>query len=257
MNKKNDKLSFLLSLKDKPLWIGFIISFFMVLIAVSVGLAYKGYEYQKNYIEAYTRQIMSFPEFKIDSGGLVITSGEAYENVVNGMLMIVDDKRELTTLIYECAEKTFDNAILIGKDGIANVKNKNLIYYEEFANASDLTGIEVSDAEIKMMVLDSELMVNIYYSYLPVLIGIFTVIIWILMYCVYAGSLWVIDKFGENRFKFKEVVNIISYTCLVPVVVFVGYYFFGSKNIWIMGVLQAFVLVFYLKIFKYYNTKRS
>lgn len=256
MNKKFDKSKFLISLKDKPLWIGFIISFFMVLVAVSIGLAYKGYEYQRDYIDAYTKQIMSFPEFKINSDGLIITSGESYENVVNGMLMIVDDKRELTTLIYECVEKTFDNAILIGKNGIANVKNKKLIYYEEFANSSDLVDVEVSDAEIKMMVLDSELMINVYYAYLPILIAIFTIVMWILMYAVYSGCFWIIDKVGKDRFEFKEIVNIISYTCLVPVIVFVGYYFFGYKNIWIMGALQAVILAFYGKVFKYYNKKR-
>lgn len=257
MKEKISKSNFLLNLKNKPLWIGFVISFLVVIITVSISLVYKGYEYQKVYVDTYAKQIIEFPEFKIDSEGLVITSGEAYDNVINGMLMIVDDERKLSAIIYDCLDRDFDNAILIGKDGIANIKNDKLMYYEEFAENHDLEHVEVSDAQIKMMVLDSEFTMNFYFEYLPILIGLYSISMWILMYIAYSSSLWVINKFNRYKFKFKEILNIISYTCLVPVCAFVFYYFFGVKNVWMMGALQVGVLLFYLKVFKYYSTKKE
>lgn len=256
MNKKVDKSKLLLNLRDKPVWIGFVISFVVMIIVVSISLFYKGYEYQRDYVDAYAKQIMSFPEFKINSEGLSITSGESYENTINGMLMVVDDKKELSQLIYDCTEKKFDNAILIGKNGIANVKNNKLIYYEEFTNSADLEDVEVSDAEIKLMVLDSELLSNFYFEYLPIFAGMFSISMWILMYFAYLSSLWAINKFGKYNLKFKQIVNTVSYTCVIPIGVFVIYYFFGVKDVWIMSALQGVVLMFYLKIFKYYSIKR-
>lgn len=257
MKKKASKSNFLLNLKDKPLWIGFVISFIVVMISVSISLVFKGYEYQKEYVDAYAKQIIDFPEFIINSEGLTITSGEAYDKTINGMLMMVDDEKKLSALIYDSLDKTFNNAIFIGKDGIANIKNDKLMYYEEFADNHDFEHVEVSDAQIKMMVLDSEFTMNFYFEYLPILIGLYSISMWLLMYIAYLLSLWAINKFNKYKLEFKEIINIISYTCLVPVSVFVFYYFYGVKNIWIMGALQACVLVFYLKIFKYYSTKKE
>ena len=252
MKKLYFESKFLFNKKDKPLWVGFIFTMAITLISVYFIFFGIGLSYKKSFVEPYAKQILDFPEFQISKDGLII-NGDNYQKEVNGVMIIVNDDVKLSELVYEYSDNDYKKVVIIAKDGIANYWNSKLVLYDEYAESDIIEDLTISDSHIKLMVLNSELVLNEYFDKMPYMTIVISVILVLAIYSMYGLIIFVIVKVLKYKLSLKNIFNIITYSYIIPLISFGSVMVWGNESKILVLIVESLVVIYYLQVLLYFN----
>lgn len=252
MKKLYFESKFLFNRKDKSLWIGFIFTMAITFIAVYFILGGIGFNYKESFVEPYAKQILDFPEFQISKDGLVI-NGDNYQKEVNGVMIIINDDAKLSELVYDYSDNDYEKVIIIAKDGIANYWDSKLVLYDEYADSEIIEDLTISDSYIKLMVLDSELVLDEYFENMPYMTIAISLILILAIYSMYGLIIFVIVKVLKYKLSLKNIFNIISYSYIIPFLSFGSVMLWGNESKILVLMIESLVIMYYLQVLLYFN----